>query len=250
MNSLQAIDDPAVFGGYFRGSTWNAWRAFLCALFALPMSDDDLAIYRAHTGRPTPPAARSHEAWLCIGRRGGKSFVLAVIAVFLACFFDWKVHLAPGEVGTIMIIACDRRQARVIMRYCLGLLQAVPMLKRQIEGVTQESITLRNRVVIEIHTASFRTTRGYSICAALLDELAYFPNDEHAAEPDVEVINAIKPGMATVPNSMLLCASSPHSQRGALWEAYREALWPGRRPSSGVAGFLPRNESVSTAEIH
>ncbi len=222
MKILQAIDDPAVFGGYFRGSTWKAWRAFLCALFALPMSDDDLAIYRAHTGRTAPPAARSHEAWLCIGRRGGKSYVLAVIAVFLACFFDWRIHLAPGEVGTIMIIACDRRQARVIMRYCLGLLQAVPMLKRQIEGVTQESITLRNRVVIEIHTASFRTTRGYSICAALLDEMAYFPNDEHAAEPDVEVINAIKPGMATIPNAMLLCASSPHARRGALWEAYRK----------------------------
>jgi hypothetical protein len=81
---------------------------------------------------------------------------------------------------------------------------------------------LRNRVVIEIHTASFRTTRGYSICAALLDELAYFPTDEHASEPDVEVINAIKPGMATVPNAMLLCASSPHARRGALWEAYRK----------------------------
>ena len=50
MNILQAIDDPAVFGRHFRGSTWNGWRAFLCALFALPMSNDDLAIYRASTG--------------------------------------------------------------------------------------------------------------------------------------------------------------------------------------------------------
>src|SRR5438309_1660243 len=38
----------------------------------------------------------------------------------------------------------------------------------------------------------------------------------------VEVINAIKPGMATIPGSMLLCANSPHARRGALWEAYRK----------------------------
>ena len=54
-----------------------------------------------------------------------------------------------------MIIAADRRQARVIMRYCLGLLKSVPMLAQLIEGETRESIVLRNRIVIEIHTARF-----------------------------------------------------------------------------------------------
>jgi hypothetical protein len=28
--------------------------------------------------------------------------------------------------------------------------------------------------------------------------------------------------MATIPDAVLLCASSPHAQRGALWEAYRQ----------------------------
>src|SRR5262245_43016641 len=84
----------------------------------------------------------------------GKSFCLALIAIFLGCFHDWRPFLGPGEVGTIMVVAQDRKGARTIMRFALGLLQAVPMLKRQIESVTQESITLRNSVVIEIHTAS------------------------------------------------------------------------------------------------
>jgi len=87
--------------------------------------------------------------------------------------------------------------------------------------LTRESISLKNRIVVEIHTASFRTTRGYTIVAALLDELAYWPTDESAAAPDVEVINAIKPGMATIPEAMLLCASSSRSRRGALWDAHR-----------------------------
>jgi hypothetical protein len=127
VNILDALDDPNVFGGFFRSGTWDAWRVFLAALFGLPMTDDQLATYRRFTGRTTPPTAPLHEAWLVCGRRGGKSFVLATIAVFLAAFKDWRRYLAPGEVGVIMIIAADRRQARVIMRYCTGLLKAVPM---------------------------------------------------------------------------------------------------------------------------
>jgi hypothetical protein len=95
------------------------------------------------------------------------------------------------------------------------------MLRRVVEDETQETITLKNRVSIEIHTASFRSTRGYTIVAALLDEIAYWPSED-AAEPDIEVINAIKPGMATIPGAMLLCASSPYARRGALWEAHRK----------------------------
>ena len=90
------------------------------------------------------------------------------------------------------------------------------------EAETQESITLKNRICIEIHTASFRTTRGYTIVAALLDELSFWPTDEASAEPDTEVIGAIKPGMATIPEAIMLCASSPYARRGALWDAHRK----------------------------
>jgi hypothetical protein len=119
-----------------------------------------------------------------------------------------------------MVVAQDRRGARTIMRFVTGLLQSVPMLKRQISGITQESVTLKNNIIIEIHTASFRSTRGYTILAALLDEIAFWPVDDTAAEQDTEVINAIRPGMATVPDAMLLCASSPYARKGALWNAH------------------------------
>jgi hypothetical protein len=216
----RAISDPKVFGPFFRGESWAAWHAFFAALFALPMTDEQLAIYRKHTGRTVPPTQPSHEAWLVIGRRGGKSFALATVAVFLASFFDWKPFLGPGEVGTIMIIARDRRQARVIKRFCVGLLREVPMLRSTIVDELAETVVLRNRINIEIHTASFRSTRGYTVVASLLDELAYWPTDAESSDQDVEVINAIKPAMATIPNAMLLCASSPYSRRGALWEAH------------------------------
>jgi hypothetical protein len=222
INIIDTIHDANIFKPFFKGTSWVRWFVFLKALFAIPMDDAELAIYREHTRRQTPPTTPSREAWLVIGRRGGKSFVLALIAVFLATFRDWRPFLGPGEQATIMIIAADRRQARVILRYVVGLLNETPMLAKTIEAQTKETIELSNRVTIEIHTSSFRTVRGYSIVAALCDELAFWQSDETSAEPDTEVINALRPGMASIPDALLLCASSPYARRGALWESYQK----------------------------
>jgi terminase large subunit-like protein len=222
MDIIRAISDPKVFAGQFRDpTTWAAWRAFLCALFALPMTADELELYRRCTGRAAAPAAAFVEAWLVCGRRAGKSFMLALIAVYLASFKDWRPYLGPGERATVMIIAADRRQARVILRYVLGLLRSVPMLARTIERERAESIDLANKVTIEIHTASFRTTRGYTIVAALCDELAFWAQEDQS-EPDYAVLDALRPGMATIPGAMLLCASSPYARKGALFDAHHK----------------------------
>jgi hypothetical protein len=87
------------------------------------------------------------------------------------------------------------------------------------ERETAESFDLTNSVAIEVATASYRTTRGYTIAAALCDEIAFWPSDD-AADPDYEVLDALRPGMATIPGAMLLCASSPYARRGALWDAH------------------------------
>jgi hypothetical protein len=221
MNIIEALDDPRVFKPLFRDpSTWSAWRSFLAALFGLPMSDEELATYRECTAREAAPTVPSRESWIVCGRRAGKSFMLALIACFLAAFRDWRPYLGPGERATIMIIAADRRQARTILRFIKGIMSAVPMLAATIEAERTESVELANNVVIEVHTASFRTVRGYTVCAALLDEVAFWTTDEVGSNPDHEIISAIKPAMTTVPGAMMLCASSPYSRRGALWENY------------------------------
>lgn len=219
---LDAIADEKLFAPWFRDTaTWAAWRAFLAALFGLQMTPDQLATYQQCTGRSASPVVPASEAWLVCGRRAGKSFILALVAVFIACFHDFRPYLSPGERGTVLVIATDRRQARTIIRYIRALLTEVPMLSRMVEHEAAESFDLSNSVTIEVGTASFRTVRGYTIVAALCDELAFWPTD-NSAEPDFEILDAIRPGMATIPGAMLLCASSPYARRGALWTAHRE----------------------------
>jgi len=218
LNIIGAMNDPALFQPWFKGSSWNNWKVFLKALFCLPMTAKDKKVFTQFTGREKPPK-KIREAWLPVGRRGGKSLIAALVAVYLACFRDYSKHLAPGEVGTVMVLAADRKQARVCMRYIEGFIDSIPMLKRLEVSRTKESIELSTRVVLEVHTTSFRTVRGYRLVAALGDEVAFWRSDE-AANPDTEILNALRPGLATTPDSLLLCLSSPYARRGELWKAY------------------------------
>ena len=106
-----------------------------------------------------------------------------------------------------MVIAADRRQARGVFRYIAGFLDAIPMLARMVESRTKETINLTNRVTIEVHTANFRAIRGYTVIAAICDEIAFWRSDEYSASPDKEIIQAVRPGLATIPDSLLLCIS-------------------------------------------
>jgi hypothetical protein len=222
VNILTAMADKKLFRPWFKDpSTWEAWRAFLALLFGLQMDREQAALAKACTGLEVLPEQAFTEAWLVVGRRGGKSLILAMIAIYLALFKDWSANLVPGERGTVLVLAADRRQAQSIMRYARALCEEVPLLAARVERATTEEIEFRGRVGIEVATSSYRTVRGRTLIAGLLDEIAFF-RSEDSANPDYEILDAIRPAMASMPGSMLLCASSPYSRRGALWEAYRK----------------------------
>ena len=217
---IRAMNDPALFKPWFKGKSWGNWKVFLKALFSLPMTPKDRKVFKQFTGRTKPPK-QVREAWLPVGRRGGKSIISALVAVYLACFREYGEYLGPGERLTISVIAADRRQARVCMRYIVGFLEGVPMLNKLIERKTQETVDLTNQVTIEVHTTSYRSVRGYTLGAVIADEISFWRSDD-SASPDKEIIAALRPGMASIPGSLLIAISSPYSRRGSLWETYRK----------------------------
>ena len=221
MTILDAVHDPHLFRPLFKSlDTWRAWLVVLRALFALAMTEEERTLFKHLTGRNAPPVQQVQECWLVVGRRGGKSFIVALIAVFLACFKDYRPYLGPGERGTLMVIATDRKQARVIMRYLTALLQSVPMLAAMIERQDSESIDLSNRVSIEITTASYRTIRGYTVVAALCDEIAFW-RSEDSANPAEEILAALRPAMSTIPGALLIGLGTPYKRSGPLYDNYR-----------------------------
>lgn len=220
---IEAMDDPEIFGGHFKpGEDWSAWRMFLKALFALPMNNAELVIFRELTDRDTPPAKPCKEATLICGRRGGKSRILALIAAFLACFVDHAPYLSVGEVATIPIVASDKMQARSVMRYIMGFLENTPVLAPLIKNpkiAHTWGVELTNRVVIEVSVAKFSAVRSYTVVAFIGDEIAFWPAED-SANPDVEIISAVQPGMLTIPHAILLKSSSPYAKKGVLYNDF------------------------------
>jgi hypothetical protein len=221
MTFLDALRDRNLFAPFFPAETWRPW--FVCAAVLFGQTDglsrDEVSLARKALGREVLPIVQAILAFLIVGRRGGKSKFSAALAVFLACMRRYT--LSPGERGVGMVIAPNRRQARVIMKYIEALFDGVPMLNALVEHRTQDSIILTNGITIEVHAASYKSVRGFTVVFALIDEGAFLPTDE-SAEPDTELLNALRPAMSTVKGAMLVMISSPYARRGELWRAYRE----------------------------
>ncbi len=73
---------------------------------------------------------------------------------------------------------------------------------------------------------SWRSSRNDVLC----DELAFWRPDEASANPDIEVINAARPALATT-QGPLVGISSPYGRRGFLWDSYKKFYGPEGDPS-------------------
>ena len=104
-----------IMGQEWYGPDWMAWRAFVAAVFNEPLNDEELAIFKRCTGLEEPPIGFQSEVWVPVGRRGGKSRIFALIAVYMALCCDWRGYLAPGELGHIVVLAATREQAAALM---------------------------------------------------------------------------------------------------------------------------------------
>jgi hypothetical protein len=102
---VDAVHDEHLFARWFQPlESWAAWFVVLRALFGLTMTPSEIEIFQRFTGRSSPPTRPAREAWLIVGRRGGKSRIAALIAVFVAAFRDYRHILAPGEAPKYLAI--------------------------------------------------------------------------------------------------------------------------------------------------
>ena len=214
-----AFDDPAAFGGAFPGPSWGLWRAIIKSAFALPMTDDEVAAFRSVADRD-PPRAHVKELWIIAGRRAGKDSVAAGIAAWFGAFQNYDGLLRPGERATIACLAVDRGQAAIVQRFTRALLET-PMLAGRVARETNDGLEMKSGAEIVIKTNDFRSVRGRTYALVIMDEIAYW-RDEASANPDVETYRAIRPGLVTVPGSMIVGMSSPYRRSGLLYEKWRD----------------------------
>jgi hypothetical protein len=217
---IAAMESPDVFGPWFAGTSWRAWKAVMKAAFALPLAEDELAIFTEIAGGRKPPTRRVKRLVVIAGRRGGKDSMASGIASFVAGVEEAHVgRLRPGELATVACIAADRDQGKIVLNYIRAMFQHNPDLAAKVTRETKMGFELDNGCEIVVATNSFRTTRGRTILLAILDECAYFRSEE-SSNPDVEVLRALEPGTATIPESMIVLISSPYRKSGLLHDEF------------------------------
>src|SRR5436190_4059227 len=240
----EALSDPNLLGTAIAGDSWRSWRTLLVASMGESLTEDERATFRALTGRDREPLQRVDQFAAVIGRRGGKSRAMATLACYIAGLCDHTDALVPGERGVLLCVALDQRVAKIILDYAQAAFERSPILKQLIAGRTSDALELSNGISLEVRPVSFRKLRGPTYIAVIADELGFWYVDTAYANPDVEILNAVEPCLATTGGPLIL-ASSPHARRGVLWEMFRRHHGAGGDPLILVAHGASRTLNPS-----
>src|SRR3989442_1253387 len=211
------VTDPELLGL----SLSPAQEVLLRAVYALPMSTDQQALFRECTGRAGPLAEPFQEISVIAGARSGKdSRIAAPIVCWEAVFGGHEAHLHRGERGVIPLVAQDARATRIAFSFVRDYLTGSRLLAGEVEEVLASEIALRNGLAIYCFPCTQRSLRGWSIPSAVLDELAFF-RLEGAADSDAEIQASVRRGMVGFPRTRLVKISTPYMKSGVLYEDWQ-----------------------------
>ena len=201
--------------GVAGGPSWSLWWALILLVLGEKLTKDEMKLVAPFIGRELPKGFAPRLVAAFIGRRGGKDSAAAILVIFLALVRQWK--LSPGETAVVLTLAVDREQAKVAFKYIRGVLDTVPELAREVDGSTSDRIVLKNGVEIQIATSDYKSVRGRTVVAAVLDEFAFFMSDDA-----IEVMRALRPAMATQPDAKIIVLTTIYASHGPAYELFRQ----------------------------
>jgi hypothetical protein len=215
----EALSRPDYFATQLAGESWANWRLLLIAIAGEPLEPRELETFKALTGRQRAPLQAPREFWAIVGRRGGKSRAAAALAAWLGGCKDHRGVLAPGERGQLIVLAQTREQAGNCFNFICGVFDASLALRGLVENRGADTLSLKSGVDIVVKPASYRSVRGPTAIGAICDEIGYWRDPDTSANPDQEILRALRPSLLTT-GGPLIAISSPYSRKGQLWENY------------------------------
>lgn len=222
MNIVQAIYDKNLFRPFLGNvKSWQNWITSLKVIYGLPTSKAQVtrSLIKQCTGRDTVDGGFSTALFLT-GRRSGKSRIAACIAAYEAILSGSASRLSAGESGVVLVVSPTRSQSRIVKDYCRALFE-VPLLAAEIASETQDGFELNNGVRITVLAGDWRSVRGFTLLACIIDEAAFFGySDESKVKSDTELIRAIQPSLATT-GGKLIAISSPYAMKGWCYQQHK-----------------------------
>lgn len=194
------------------------------------------------------------------GRGSGKSSVLSSSRLLHLALTLPLDRLAANEKGYGLIICPDLKTAKQTLDFVKGQAESSRFIKPLIgskatssrnkqDGIRSDGFLLTRPdghvVSIECLAASKggRSVRGRSLVGVVLDECAFFEDDNHVVN-DKELFAAIQPRM--MKGSQLIIASTPWADTGLLYELYRQNF---ENPKNAVVAVAPTLLMMPTDEM-
>lgn len=202
------------------------WLSTLRAFYGMPLSEGDVErLGRASRRSRRGLAKRFRELWVRIGRRGLKSFVAALIAVYEMVWGGHGQHLIAGELGLVAILSKDVAGSTVVARFAKLILECLGYVVSSTRmGAVQVLQVDGFPLGIACLACTSDAPRGYPIPVCILDEFAFVNADLQSDDADVAILGAIKPAMLQFPNSKLIVISSPLGKMGLHYDTIEAAL--------------------------
>jgi hypothetical protein len=215
------VTDPQLLGL----SLSPAQRTLLKSIYGRPLDEEEFSLFTTSTGRQSYARHAFSEVSVLAGARAGKdSRIAAPIVLFEAIFGGHERHLARGERGMIPLVAQDQRAAGIAFGYIRDYVTRSPLLAPLVDDVRAAEIILTNGITIACFPCTVKSLRGWSIPAAVLDELGFF-RLEGQVDSDVEVQASIRRGMvAFQTRTKLVKISTPYMKSGVLYDDFKRAF--------------------------
>lgn len=162
--------------------------------------------------------------WLLLsGRRGGKSLLSDIIAIYEAVIPNLDQYLRPGEERYVLIISVREDSAKVHIRQITKLMRHDKNLGLMIQAVKEDRVELKNGVIILSLPASARATRGYTASALVMDEAAFFTDTLGNSSAEA-IFTALSPTTATFgEDARLVITTSVGAKVGLVYDLYDRA---------------------------
>lgn len=218
---IDFVTDPQMLGLAIS----PAQQTCLKSIYGMPLTKPELRLFQQCTGRSTPAPLGYPEATIVSGARGGKDSRIAAPTVLYEAIFGGHDRAASiGETPVVALVAQDTKAAGIAFRYIKDYLLKSPLLRSMLAGEPLAmSLRLTNGLVIQCFPSTSTSMRGYSICTAILDEIAYFAL-EGMADSDAEIQASIFRGMINFEHTKLIKISTPWMKSGILFQDYESSF--------------------------
>jgi hypothetical protein len=196
------------------GSTWSTWKVIGKVLDGLPLTTPELETYRTLTGRSVVPTDL-REVLVLAGGGSGKTTFMAVQAIKAAC----RSYDVRG-IARVLLLGFVKEHAGIAYEMDEQFVDGDRELRKLVTSRTRSEMNFAHGVRLQTIASNYRQVRGYSIAAALLDEVAFWWNDDTNANPDVEIVRALRPRLGKVPGSRLLAITTPWTEEGWAFDTH------------------------------